>query len=127
MKQQNDDSIILQDLVFYGYHGVMPEENKVGCRFSLNVICGLDLSKAANSDELDDTISYELLFNSVRDAFAEKQFKLLEAVAQHIIDRLLATYPQINWVKIKLFKPEAPIPVATGQFGVKLFRERDNG
>jgi len=84
MKQQNDDSIILQDLVFYGYHGVMPEENKVGCRFSLNVTCGLDLSKAANSDELDDTISYELLFNSVRDAFAEKQFKLLEALAPDV-------------------------------------------
>ncbi len=127
MSEKSDDSIILQDLVFYGYHGVIPEENKLGCRFSLNVTCGLDLGRAARSDDLDDTISYEFLFNTIRDAFSESRFKLLEALAEHIIARLFAAYPPIKWIKIKLFKPEAPIPVTTGQFGVKLFRKRDNG
>lgn len=127
MSKQTNDAIILKDLIFYGYHGVAPEENKIGCRFLLNVSCGLDLSKAGNSDDLDDTISYEFLFNTVRDAFEERQFKLLEALAQHIINQLFDRYPQINQIKIVVAKPEAPIPVSVGQFGVKLFRERDSG
>jgi len=123
----NRDSIFLQGLVFYGYHGVMPEENKVGCRFLLNVTCDLDLSSAALSDELDDTISYADLFETIREAFGEKQFKLLEAVAQHIIDRLFAAYPQLNRIKIRVSKLEAPIAISVGEFGVKLVRERKNG
>ena len=126
MSKINDDSINLNGLTFYGYHGVSAEENKVGCRFSINLTCGLDLSKAAKSDELDDTISYALLFNTVQNAFEERRFKLLEALAMHIIDKLFTTYPKINWIKIRIAKPEAPIAVAVGEFGVKLFRRRQN-
>lgn len=123
----NSDSIFLQGLVFYGYHGVMPEENKVGCRFALNVTCDLDLSSAAISDDLNDTISYADLFETVKKAFGEKQFKLLEAVAQHIIDRMFAAYPQLKRIKIRVSKLEAPIAISVGEFGVKLVRVRKNG
>ena len=121
---QNSDSIFLKGLVFYGYHGVMPEENKVGCRFLINVSCDLDFSSATLSDELEDTISYADLFNSVQRAFEEKQFKLLEALAHHIIDQLFATYPQLNRIKIRVSKLEAPIAISVGEFGVSLIRER---
>ena len=124
MKLDQDDRIILKGLAFYGYHGVMPEEGKVGCRFSLDVECGLDLCRAAKSDDVEDTISYEFIFNIVREAFDEKRFKLLEALALHIIERLFASYKEIDWVRIRVAKPEAPIPVVTGEFAVQLTRER---
>jgi len=125
MNLDQDDRIILKGLAFYGYHGVMPEEGKVGCRFSLDVECGLDLCRAAQSDDVEDTISYELIFNIVRDAFDEKRFKLLEALARHIIERLFATYKEIDWIRIRVAKPEAPIPVVTGEFAVQLTRQRE--
>lgn len=124
MNLDKDDAIILKGLAFYGYHGVMPEEGKVGCRFSLDVTCGLDLKAAAASDDVDQTISYELIFNVVRDAFAEQKFKLLEALAQHIVDRLFDAYADIDWIQIRVAKPEAPIPVVTGEFAVRLTRKR---
>ena len=124
MNLQTDDRIILKGLAFYGYHGVMPEEGTVGCRFSLDVTCGLDLRAAARTDDVDETISYEFIFNIVRDAFGENRFKLLEALAQHIVDRLFAAYGEIDWVQIRVAKPEAPIPVVTGEFAVQLTRTR---
>ncbi len=124
MDMEKDDAIILKGLAFYGYHGVMPEEGKVGCRFSLDVICGLDLRAAAASDDVEETISYELIFNVVRDSFSEQTFKLLEALAQHIVDRLFEAYQDIDWVQIRVAKPEAPIPVVTGEFAVRLTRQR---
>ncbi len=124
MNLDQDDAIILKGLAFYGYHGVMPEEGKVGCRFSLDVKCGLDLSRAARSDDVEQTISYELIFNIVRDAFGEKRFKLLEALALHIVERLFEAYQEIDWIRIRVAKPEAPIPVVTGEFAVQLTRQR---
>ncbi|MCF6302957.1 MAG: dihydroneopterin aldolase [Devosiaceae bacterium] len=124
MNLETDDVIILKGLAFYGYHGVTPEEGKVGCRFSLDVTCGLDLRAAAASDDVEETISYELIFNVVRDSFSEKTFKLLETLAQHIVDRLFNAYGDIDWIQIRVAKPEAPIPVVTGEFAVRLTRER---
>ncbi len=124
MNLDTDDTIILKGLAFYGYHGVMPEEGIVGCRFSLDVTCGLDLRAAAVSDDVEQTISYELIFNIVRDAFAEQRFKLLEALAQHIVDQLFAAHSNIEWVQIRVAKPEAPIPVVTGEFAIQLTRKR---
>ena len=124
MNLSERDAIVLKSLAFYGYHGVMPEEGTVGCRFSLDVVCGMDLTRAARTDDVEDTISYELIFKTVQAAFSERRFKLMEALAQHIIDRLFAAYADIDWISIRVAKPEAPIPVVTGEFAVQLVRHR---
>lgn len=118
------DRIILSDLAFYGYHGVMLEENKIGCRFRLDVECGMDVSESAATDEVDDTISYEFIFNAVQHAFENKRFKLLEALAQHIVDHLFESFETVEWVRIRIAKPEAPIPVVKGEFAVQIVRAR---
>ncbi len=124
MNIQTDDAIVLKGLAFYGYHGVTPEEGKVGCRFSLDVTCGIDLRAAAKSDDVEQTISYALIFDTVSDAFAEHTFKLIEALAQHIVDQLFASHADIEWIQIRVAKPEAPIPVVTGEFAVRMTRIR---
>lgn len=118
------NEIILNDLAFYGYHGVMLEENTIGCRFSLDVHCALDFSKACETDEVEDTISYEDIFNGLKAAFEEKRFKLLEALAQHIADRLFEQFEAIESLTIRVAKPEAPIPVVKGEFAVRIRRNR---
>ena len=118
------DRILLTDLSFYGYHGVMLEENKLGQRFRIDLECGIDLNRACESDNVEDTISYEHIFNSVRDAFEDKRFKLIEALAEHICDRLFADFSKIEWIRVRVRKPEAPIPVVMGEFAIEIFRHR---
>lgn len=43
---------------FYGYHGVFPEENKLGQRFKVDLTVELDLKRAGESDDLEHSVNY---------------------------------------------------------------------
>lgn len=120
-----EDRIILSDLAFYGYHGVMLEENKLGQRFRIDLECGMDLTEAGKTDEVDKTISYADIYYLVRNATEETRYKLIEALAQHIVDRIFAEFSPIEWIRIKIRKPEAPVQATNGEFAVEIFRERE--
>lgn len=40
------DKIILKNMQFYGFHGLFPEENKLGQRFQVDVELFTDLKKS---------------------------------------------------------------------------------
>lgn len=124
MAERVEDRIILSDLAFYGYHGVMLEENKLGQRFRIDLECGIDLRPAAASDEVERTVSYDLIYFIVKEATEDTRFKLIEALGQHIVDRLFAAFPPFEWIRIRIRKPEAPIPAVAGEFAIELYRER---
>jgi dihydroneopterin aldolase len=52
------DKLILRGVKFHGYHGVNPEERKLGQKFLVDVDAWLDLRLAGKSDCLSDTVSY---------------------------------------------------------------------
>ncbi len=118
------DRIILSDLAFYGYHGVMLEENKLGQRFRIDLECGLDLRRAGDTDLVEATVSYADIYPIVKAATEETRYKLIEALAQHIVDRLFAAFPPLQWIRIRIRKPEAPIPAVAGEFAIELYRAR---
>ena len=47
---------------FYGYHGVLPEENRLGQSFIIDLIVEIDLKKAGVTDDLEESISYVDLY-----------------------------------------------------------------
>ncbi len=118
------DRIILSDLAFYGYHGVMLEENKLGQRFRIDLECGLDLKRAGETDIVEATVSYAEIYSLVKEATEDTRYKLIEALAQHIVDRLFEAFAPFEWIRIRIRKPEAPIPAVSGEFAIELFRKR---
>ena len=118
------DRIILEGLGFYGYHGVFPEERKLGQRFVVDLTCGLDLSPAGDTDELGRTASYAEIYDVVKAAFEEGPFNLIETVAQRIADRVFAAFADIDWIIVRVKKPEAPIAMVRGAASVELHRAR---
>lgn len=120
------DRIILRDLGFFGYHGVMPEEAVLGQRFFVDLVCGADLGAAGRSDELEHSISYAEIYDVAKAAFEEQRFKLIEAVGQHIVDRLFAAFPAIRWIQVRVKKPSAPIAMVAGEAAIELHRHRDD-
>lgn len=121
----NRDRIVLSGLAFYGYHGVMLEENKLGQRFRIDLELGLDMSEAALTDEVESTISYAHVYDEVRDAFEEKRFKLIEALGHHIIVKLFSRFERLDWIRIRVRKPEAPVPIVVGEAAIEMLRTRD--
>ncbi|MBC6301509.1 dihydroneopterin aldolase [Listeria booriae] len=104
------DKIYLNELTFYGYHGVLPEENTLGQTFIISLTLGVFTEKAGKSDEVTDTVSYAEVYETVKEIAQQKQFKLIEALAETIASTVLHDYPLIKEITVKVTKPNPPIP-----------------
>ncbi|SEG07385.1 dihydroneopterin aldolase [Parabacteroides chinchillae] len=99
--------IELKDMKFYAYHGVSPQETKVGNTFVVNLILTAPLEKAVISDDLHDTINYAEIFGAVKQEM-DIPSKLLEHVAGRIMNALKVKFPQLQEIRLKLSKLNPP-------------------
>src|SRR5918992_6150404 len=86
------DEILLEGMRFYAYHGVNPEERALGQRFSVDVVLGVDLRRAGQSDNLADTVSYSAVYKLVRQIVEGQPRQLIEAVAEEIAAAILMEF-----------------------------------
>jgi len=99
----------LVNAVFYGHHGVMQEEHKVGGRYEVDVGVELDFEEAALHDDLTRTVNYEKVYDFVRTLVTENNFYLIEKLAYRIAQQVLETYPNIEGVEVTVRKPNPPV------------------
>jgi len=100
--------IFLEEIKIYAYHGVLPEENIIGTYYILNTELHTDLWKAAETDDLNDTISYADINEIIHKEMTVKS-KLLEHVAGRIIMKINESFPQISYIKLKITKTSPPM------------------
>jgi len=115
--------IALEGLEFHAFHGVYPHERESGNWFEVDIAVDTNFTKAANHDELNDTVNYETLFRMVK-AEMEIPSKLLETVAEKIVDEVLKTFPEVNIVEFKISKLNPPIGGKCRKASVTLVKER---
>ena len=84
------DKIILNGMVFYGFHGMSAAEQELGQRFVVDLEVYRDLSAAGTSDSLDDTVSYTHLYRIVKEIMEGPSRKLLENAAETVAHRILS-------------------------------------
>ena len=118
------DKIILERMEFYGYHGVLPEENRLGQLFFVDLELSLDLSAAGRSDSLADTVDYAEVHRLVKGIVEGKRFKLIEALAEHIASEILQTYTKIIETTVRITKPHPPFPMHSRGVRVEIARRR---
>ncbi|MDK2918768.1 MAG: 7,8-dihydroneopterin aldolase/epimerase/oxygenase [Candidatus Petromonas sp.] len=119
------DKIIMKNLAFYGYHGALKEENILGQKFFIDIEVLLDLKKAGKSDVVEDTVNYAKIYDIVKDTVENKNFKLIEALAEYIAQRILNNFQRISEIVIQVRKPEAPVKGIYDYFGVEIRRRRN--
>ncbi|MGR3810250.1 dihydroneopterin aldolase [Jiulongibacter sp. NS-SX5] len=100
--------ISLEGMEFFAYHGYYDEEQKIGNKYSIDLHIETDLSSAAESDRLKDTINYENLYELVREVMLTKH-RLLEHVAYEVIEKVKATYPSVLKISVGVSKFNPPI------------------
>lgn len=119
------DKILINDMEFYGYHGVLPEENRLGQRFRVTLTLELDLQKAGKTDDLTDTVSYAEVYESCKEIVEGKPFQLLEAVAEKIAQEILNEFQTINQITVQMIKPDPPIRGHYQSVGVEITRSKN--
>lgn len=118
------DKIIINDLQIYAYHGVNLKEKEQGQMFIMSLIIYLDLSNAAEKDDLSLTIDYSSLCQDVEKVFKRKKYALIEAAAMDVIKMIISKYRIANEVEILLKKPDAPLEQKLDYVAVNIKRSR---
>ncbi len=118
------DRIFIAGLSLHAYHGVMPYEGKVGQTFTIDIELEIDLTAAANSDKVADTVSYDKVVGCASEVFCAQHYRLIETAAGKVADAVLAKFPRVQSVKVTIHKPHAPIAATFSDVGVTLTRAR---
>lgn len=111
-------------MAFYGYHGVFPEETRLGQRFVIDLCVEADLKKAGETDELADSINYGEIYQVCKAVVEGKPYKLIEALAEKIAEEILVEFQTISQVTVTAIKPDPPIPGHYESVSVEITRSR---
>lgn len=101
-------SIELKNMRFYAYHGVFPQETVLGNEFEVSLTMDADITKACQTDNVEDTINYADVYDLVNEEMKIPS-KLIEHVAHRIFEKVKNRYPQITFLKIRLAKLNPPV------------------
>ncbi len=101
--------IHLKNMAFYGYHGALAEENTLGQRFMVDLALTVDIAEAARTDSLKDTVDYAQVYALCRKIVEQDRVKLIETLANDILDQVLATCPRVQQAAIVVRKPSVPL------------------
>ena len=104
-----DSSFVsLRNVRFHAFHGVMPQERRVGADFLVSLRVGYPLETAMRSDEVADTLDYAALYDLVAKEMQQPS-NLLEHVAGRIAEAIGKAFPQVTSIDLELTKLNPPM------------------
>ena len=113
---------------FYAYHGVNPEEQTLGQRFTVDVVLAVDLRRAGQSDDLAHTVSYSAVYKVVKGIVEGEPRNLIEAVAESIASQIMESFPLVEHLIVTVRKPDVPMKGSMlDAAGVRIVRSRAHG
>lgn len=118
------DKIMLNGMTFYGYHGLFPEENKLGQPFIADVELFLDLRQAGNTDEMGDSVDYGQVYGLIKERIEGEAKNLIESLAEDVAKELLQTFELVQACKVRITKPNPPIAGHYDSVAAEIYRER---
>ena len=119
------DELSITGIECFAHHGVFDFEKREGQVFVVDLVLGIDTSAAAASDDLEDTVNYGSLTLDVKAAVERDPVDLIETVAQRIADVCLLD-SRVEWARVTLHKPDAPIDATYSDVALTITRTRGN-
>ncbi len=116
--------IRIKKAAFYGYHGVLSEEQTVGGKFEADVDLYTDFSKAAEKDELSETIDYHKVYKFIYKLALDQKHYLIESLATKLADELLCNFEKLQKVCVRVRKNNPPLGGVVDCVEVEVIKER---
>ena len=117
------DRLFLQEIVLSCAVGVTAAERRRRQALFVDLDLYFDASSAARSDDPRKTIDYRNVLESVQGIVAERQFKLIEAVADRLATGVLEQFA-IERIRVRVVKPQALIDQGVGKVGIEIERSQ---
>lgn len=110
---------------FHAFHGCLEHETKIGNTYLVSLSMNLDTSKAGDTDQLEDTLNYQEVYDVIRREM-EIPSKLIEHAGQRLIDAVFADFEQINELKLTLTKLNPPLGAKVESVSIEISKQRKN-
>lgn len=117
------DKIYINNLEFIGFHGVFPEEKKLGQKFLVSLELIVDTREAGKIGDLTKSVHYGLVAQDVERVFLEKSIDLIETCAENIAEMVLKKYELVKEIKVTVKKPWAPLQMHFENVAVEISRK----
>ena len=96
------DKLVLKNMVFYGYHGAFDAEKELGQKFEVDLEIYTDLQN------LGDDTDYAFNYTVVKEIVEDREFNLVESLAEAISTQVLAMY-DIKKLVTRVRKHQVPV------------------
>jgi 7,8-dihydroneopterin aldolase/epimerase/oxygenase len=111
---------------FYGYHGVMSEEQNVGGKYEADVDIYTDFAEASAHDKLTETIDYQKVYSFLHKLVQEHKYYLIESIATKISDELLLNFLNIQKIAVRVRKQNPPMGGVVDCVEVEVIKTRED-
>ena len=118
------DQIVLTRIHGFGYHGLFDHERENGQDFYVDLSLSVDLTAAAISDSIDDTVNYAEITDLVVEEITSNPVNLIEKLAARIAERVLSQHLKVISVVVTVHKPQAPVAAQLKDIAVVVARTR---
>ena len=116
------DAILIEGIQVPAALGVSEGERALRRPVRIDLELLRDLSVSGGSDELDDTVDYAQVYETVAKVAGGREHRLVEALGERIVEALFENFP-IDAVRIEIRKL-APVAGSLKHAGVRLERSR---
>ncbi|MFY0591281.1 dihydroneopterin aldolase [Roseivirga sp.] len=120
----NKDIVSLEGMEFYAFHGFYEEEREKGNDFIVDVHVTTDFSTASETDNLEGTVNYEDIYSITKEEMSIST-KLLERLAQKILERLFNMFSEASSIEISVAKKNPPVGGPVNQSKITMIRTRE--
>ena len=109
---ENIGIIELEGMEFKAYHGCLEQEKVRGNSLTVDFRGEMDLKKASETDDLNDTVNYGEIYEIVADEMSMPS-ELLENVAGRIVREIERRFPQFISFSVRVSKKRPPVDGVT--------------
>lgn len=99
------DLVYLKNYTVVAKHGYYKEEHAKAQRFVVSVVVTCDVRRAGESDDLQETLNYELIRKAVHEILMKSPHDLIESLAEEIAASVLR-HPKALTVQVDISKPD---------------------
>ena len=115
--------IRIEQMEFYSFHGCFEEERIVGNRFIVDLDMETDMSRACETDHIDDALNYQTAYDLIKEEMKTKSY-LLEHIACRILDTLFRNFPQLEKASVEVSKMNPPMGGKIKSVSVEISRSK---
>lgn len=119
-----DNTIHIDNLEVYAYHGVHKQEQELGQRFYISAVLHLDFQATIDSNDINNTIHYGLVGQDIIDFFTHNRCDLIETITSKLVEMLFTKYSLLTKVELEVVKPWAPLKFSFDAVKTKVIESR---